>query len=145
VRATTLLFAVLALTTLSSAASAQCYYLSPPRAPDLYYPATYCANNPALGYGHYQSVLPPFPPFQGAIFPSMAGMGGGGGGGGGFGGAGAGAGGSPFGTHPFARGPRDFFMYEGGGPIQSPYRYGPVSPIGPVGPLAEPRVTDAAP
>lgn len=110
-RASLLIAALLGLAGLASSASAQCYYYAPPRAPDLFHPAMYNSPNPCIGA--YQSVLPPFPPFQGMLLPGMP--------------KAAGAG-SPFGTHPFARSPRDFYMYDAE-PRYSPYRYGPVSPV----------------
>jgi hypothetical protein len=98
---------------LASSASAQCCIIPPPRAPDMCGPGSYAPNPFGGVYGPNYYVRPPYPPFQGMIL--------------GPGGPGNGNGPGGFGTHPFARSPRDFFMIETD-PLQSPYSYGLVSP-----------------
>ena len=83
------------------AAHAQCYVPYIPKAPDMCGPGSYGPNWAGLMYGPNYCVFPPFPPYQGML-PGPCGPGGGPGGGG--------PGGVTFPHHPFARGPRDFFM-----------------------------------
>jgi hypothetical protein len=85
---------------------AQPCYAPIPQAPSACYPSGYAQNRCGLVYPMY-CPYPPFGPFQGMVPgppPPCAGGGGGPGGGGPLG--------SPvFPSHPFARGPRDYFMY----------------------------------
>ncbi|HZV05050.1 MAG TPA: hypothetical protein VE999_08225 [Gemmataceae bacterium] len=83
-----------------------CYYPPIPQAPDMCNPGYYWTSICGLNYGPAHCVYPPYPPFQGMVpGPPNRGPGGGPGGG-------PGAAGSPtFPTHPYARSPRDFFMY----------------------------------
>jgi hypothetical protein len=72
------------------------YYPYAPQAPSAYGPGYYTINQCGAQYGPHYCVYPPFPPFNGAR-PNLQ---------------------RPpqqtpnFPTHPFARGPRDFFMLE---------------------------------
>ena len=66
-----------------------------PHAPDALGPGYTCYNYCGAPYGPNYCVRPPWPPFQGML-PLPDGNGGGG----------------QFMTHPFARGPRDFFMLD---------------------------------
>ena len=79
-----------------------CYYPPIPQAPDGCGPGFYWANNSGMVYGPGYFVRPPYPPFQGMVFPPKPP--------GGPGGAGP-LDTAMFGTHPYARSPRDFFMY----------------------------------
>lgn len=82
-----------------------CYYPPIPQAPDACGPGFYWTSVCGLTYGPAYCLTPPYPPFQGMV-PGPPGPRGGPGGGG------SGAAGSPtFPTHPYARSPRDFFMY----------------------------------
>jgi hypothetical protein len=113
----TLLGAALA----ASAASAQCYYPPIPQAPDACGPGFYSTNACGQVFGPGYCLRPCFPPFQGMIVgppPKPAGPGGP------MGGPCAGPGvlNSPvFPTHPYARSPRDYFMY---------YDRSPTDPLG---------------
>jgi hypothetical protein len=83
-----------------------CYYPPIPHAPDMCNPGYYWTNNCGVTYGPAHCVYPPYRPFQGMVPgpPPPRGPGG----------QMAGPGGmaSPtFPTHPYARSPRDFFMY----------------------------------
>jgi hypothetical protein len=81
-------------------------YLPIPQAPDALGPGYYAQNWCGAWYGPNYCVYPPYPPFNGMVpgppvaqaiangMPAQA------------------YGGAHFPTHPFARGPRDFFMYE---------------------------------
>jgi hypothetical protein len=83
----------------SSAVFAQGYPPHPyayPSAPDACGPGFYAVNEYGAPYGPNYNLYPGFPPFNGAR-PCV--------GGGGPGGPGG------FPTHPFARSPRDFFMW----------------------------------
>jgi len=73
---------------------------APPRAPDACGPGFYSVNCYGQQYGPNYWVYPPFAPFNGMP------MAGGGGGGGMMGGP------VGFPTHPFAHGPRDYFMMD---------------------------------
>jgi hypothetical protein len=85
--------ALLVLTLAASAAPAQYYHPCVPRAPDARGPGFYCPNYCGLIYGPNYCLQPPFPPFQGMVLPPCP------------------PSNSPlFPTHPFARGPRDYFM-----------------------------------
>jgi hypothetical protein len=129
VRSFSWLVAVAGLALSASQASAQCYYIAPPRAPDMRNPGFYYSNPYGVIYGPNYYVQPPFPPYQGAIpagpsnrnqaaslaqyadnpaaFQQATG-------GGGFGG---------FPRHLYARSPRDYFMANTD-PATSPYNYG---------------------
>jgi len=72
-------------------------------APDACGPGFYAANPYGMVYGPNYYLRPPWPPYT--FQPGQQGPGGGPGGPGGPGGIPA------FPTHPFARGPRDFFMW----------------------------------
>jgi len=117
----------------ASQASAQCYYIAPPTAPDMRNPGYYYQNCYGVIYGPNYWVRPPFPPYQGVIpgppkqqqgphpmaqyaknpeefqkamemyYKQQS-----------FGG---------FPRHLWARSPRDYFMYDVG-PAPSPYNYG---------------------
>ncbi len=63
-----------------------------PQAPDMCGPGYYNANRCGQVYGPNYCVYPPFPPYSG-MGPNMN------------------MGGAQFPVHPFARSPRDFFMY----------------------------------
>jgi hypothetical protein len=79
----------------ASAAKAQCCYIPPPPAPDACGPGFYSQNIYGGWNGPGYIVYPSFPPFNGMVFaPPSSGNGG------------------SFPSHPFARGPRDYFMYE---------------------------------
>src|SRR5690348_3342698 len=71
-------------------------------APDACGPGYYCQGPCGAVYGPNYCLRPPFPPFQGFLPPAQH--------------CGPSAGGplaSPvFPTHPYARGPRDYFMLE---------------------------------
>ena len=133
------LVAVAGLALSASQASAQCYYIAPPRAPDMRNPGFYYTNPYGVIYGPNYYVQPPFPPYQGAILAGppagrcspgqcatnpaanqnglqaySQGQGQGQAQGQGFGG---------FPRHLFARSPRDFFMANTD-PATSPYNYG---------------------
>jgi hypothetical protein len=90
----------------ASPAKAQCCFGPIPQAPDACGPGFYTQNYCGGWYGPGYALYPPFPPFNGMVPGPPPGAGG--------------AGGYPgmmmgqarFPTHPFARGPRDFFMYE---------------------------------
>ncbi len=115
--------AVFAAALAASAAHAQgCYVPYIPKAPDMCGPGSYGPNLNGLLYGPNYCVFPPFPPYQGELpapppgscIPQLPGM-------------------PPaacmqpqvtFPTHPFARGPRDYFMYY------APDYYGTYSPRG---------------
>jgi hypothetical protein len=101
--------ALLAAVLAAAPARAQCYYPPIPQAPDACGPGYYCTGPCGMTYGPGYCLRPGFEPFQGAILGPPAGGPGGLGGPGGPGGLG-----SPlFPTHPYARGPRDYFMiYE---------------------------------
>jgi hypothetical protein len=126
----------------ASAARAQCYVPCVPRAPDACGPGNYGTNWAGLYYGPNYCLFPPFPPYNGELpgpvcrpgsVPGVAGAPGqgmpGAPGPGMPGAAGApgmygmpGMPGAPgvyggqmpltFPSHPFARGPRDFFMVD---------------------------------
>src|SRR5689334_6737792 len=99
----TLIGIAVLLTTLfaASPAKAQCCFIPPPQAPDACGPGYYTQNYYGGWYGPGYALYPPFPPFNGMV-PGPTGAGGGGGGM---------MGQARFPSHPFARGPRDFFMY----------------------------------
>jgi hypothetical protein len=101
---------VLAAALMAPLACAQCYYPPIPQAPDMCGPGSYCRGRCGMVYGPNYCVRPPYPPFQGMIPgpppPRPGGVQGP------YGGNAMGPPGSPlFPTHPYARGPRDFFMY----------------------------------
>jgi len=117
---------LIGLVLLAESARAQCTYPAPPPLPPTppypmgpckypvigpFVPSAPDMNRPSfVGYDYcgnqYVGVYPPFAPWNGALPPPCNGAGGAGAG------AGAGAGGpGVFATHPFARSPRDFFMY----------------------------------
>jgi hypothetical protein len=83
-----------------------CYYPPIPQAPDACGPGYYWTSVCGLTYGPGYCLTPPYPPFQGMV-PGPPGPRGGNGGNGGNGAAGS----PTFPTHPYARSPRDFFMY----------------------------------
>jgi len=91
----------------ASSAKAQCIVIPAAPAPDMCGPGYYAQNCCGAWYGPNYCVYPPFPPFNGMIWapkpaPGMPGYGGM-----------QGYGGTPgFPTHPYARGPRDFFMID---------------------------------
>jgi hypothetical protein len=91
-----------------------CYYPPIPQAPDMCGPGFYWANCCGLVHGPAYCPYPPYPPFQGMV-PGPPNRGGPAGPGAPAGPGGMGPGGpagSPtFPTHPYARSPRDFFMY----------------------------------
>ncbi len=85
-----------------------CYYPPIPQAPDACGPGFYSTNCCGLVYGPGYCLRPCFPPFQGMLPgpPPKCGPGAAGGY------AGPGMLNSPvFPTHPYARSPRDYFMY----------------------------------
>lgn len=90
-----------------------CYYPPIPQAPDACGPGFYWTSVCGLTYGPAHCVYPPFPPFQGMVpGPPPPKFGPGGPGGVCGPGGPCGPAGSPtFPTHPYARSPRDFFMY----------------------------------
>lgn len=89
-----------------------CYYPPIPQAPDMCGPGFYWANNCGMVYGPGYCPRPPYPPFQGMVPGPPGPRGGPGGAGvGGPGGPGGPLGSPTFPTHPYARSPRDFFMY----------------------------------
>jgi hypothetical protein len=97
---------VLGVALAAPCARAQCYVPYIPKAPDMCGPGNYGPNWAGLLYGPNYCVFPPFPPYQGELAGPH--------------GPGGGPGGPPgqitFPQHPFARGPRDFFMiYAPGG------------------------------
>jgi hypothetical protein len=99
----------LGLALAAPAAKAQCFVPYIPKAPDMCGPGNYGTNWAGLYYGPNYCVYPPFPPYQGEL-PGPCARG-----------AGPAAGlpgipgqmGGPltFPSHPYARGPRDYFMY----------------------------------
>lgn len=133
------LSAVFVLGLAASQASAQCYYIAPPQAPDMRNPGYYYQNCYGVIYGPNYFVRPPFPPYQGVIPGPPPGKHGHGGHGGGHGLAQyandpaafqkamdkyyvtQSFGGFP--RMPYVRSPRDFFMYDTD-PSRSPYNYG---------------------
>jgi hypothetical protein len=66
-------------------------YVWKPQAPDLCGYGSYCSHPCGMVYGPNYCVYPSFPPFQGMLPPPQAPS-------------------AP--THPYARSPRDYFMYE---------------------------------
>lgn len=99
------------------AASAQCYVPYIPKAPDACGPGNFGPNWNGLYYGPNYCVYPPFPPYNGMLPGPSGAAGAAGAAGGAFGAPGVGYGTLPgvngpvtFPTHPFARGPRDYFM-----------------------------------
>jgi hypothetical protein len=95
--ATRLCLAALLVVVLScSAAQAQCY-VWPPSAPDACGPGSYCTNGCGLRYGPGYNLVPPYPPFQGMLAPPNPNN--------------NGLSSPGFPTHPYARGPRDFYMF----------------------------------
>jgi hypothetical protein len=93
-----------------------CYFPPIPQAPDACGPGCYWTSIGGLTYGPAYYLHSPYPPFQGMVPGPPPGRGGPGGyPGGPAGPGGPGAGGPPgspsFPTHPYARSPRDFFMY----------------------------------
>jgi hypothetical protein len=89
-----------------------CYFPPIPQAPDMCNPGYYWTSVCGMNYGPSHCVYPPYPPFQGMVPGPPPGRGGPGGAGPGAAGAAGGPLGSPtFPTHPYARSPRDFFMY----------------------------------
>jgi hypothetical protein len=86
-----------------------CYFPPIPQAPDMCNPGYYWTSVCGMNYGPSHCVYPPYPPFQGMVPGPPARC----------------AGASPnspcapggplasptFPTHPYARSPRDFFMY----------------------------------
>src|SRR5262249_4989278 len=89
--------ALLLAAVVSSLAHAQGWYPSCPlpQAPDACGPGDYCTNPYGQAYGPNYWVRPPFEPVNG-LRPSFQGF----------------ANNVRFPTHPFARGPRDFFMVD---------------------------------
>jgi hypothetical protein len=86
-------------------------YAPIPQAPSACYPTTYNLNCCGLVYPLY-CPYPPFPPFQGMVPgpPQPCGNGGGG------------LGSPVFPSHPYARSPRDFYMYyERGRDAERPF------------------------
>lgn len=91
-----------------------CYYPPIPQAPDMCNPGYYWTSICGLTYGPAHCPYPPFPPFQGMVpgpppccRPGARGT---------YGARGGAYPGGPaaaplFPTHPYARSPRDFFMY----------------------------------
>jgi hypothetical protein len=79
-------------------------YLPIPQAPDAQGPGYYAQNWCGAWYGPNHCVYPPYPPFNGMV-PAPQGSANGMAQAGMYGQA-------RFPSHPFARGPRDFFMYE---------------------------------
>jgi hypothetical protein len=93
---------VLGVALAAPAARAQCFIPNIPKAPDACGPGNYAPNWYGLYYGPNYCVYPPFAPYNGALAPFCS-----------PGGAPGYGGGAPqitFPTHPFARGPRDYFM-----------------------------------
>jgi hypothetical protein len=90
-----------------------CYYPPIPHAPDMCNPGYYWTSVCGLTYGPAHCIYPPYPPFQGMVpGPPPRPYGPGAPRGPGAGPGGPGAMNSPtFPTHPYARSPRDFFMY----------------------------------
>ena len=86
-----------------------CYYPPIPHAPDMCNPGFYWTSICGLTYGPAHCVYPPYPPFQGMVPgpPKPCGPGGAPCAPGAPGALGA----PTFPTHPYARSPRDFFMY----------------------------------
>jgi hypothetical protein len=115
----TLAASLLAVQLLASPAGAQCIgIIPPPQAPDMFNTKPYYYNTCfGMTYGPNYCVRPPYGPFQGAIGPIQ-----------GYGGVGAPlTGPAAFPSHLYARGPRDYFMYDTD-PRSSPYSYGYVRP-----------------
>ena len=91
------LAALLGLALTGGTTSAQCVWYPIPQAPDACCPGYYVVNYWGAVYGPNYNLTPPYPPFQGMVCPPNNGNGGGQ---------------QPaFPTHPYARSPRDFFMY----------------------------------
>jgi hypothetical protein len=94
-----------------------CYYPPIPQAPDMCGPGFYWVNNCGLVHGPAYCPRPCYPPFQGMVpgpppprpgaAPGAPGAPGVAGPAGPYGPAGS----PTFPTHPYARSPRDFFMY----------------------------------
>jgi hypothetical protein len=84
----------------SSSAQAQYPWCWPPipQAPDAMGPGYYCLNQCGCVMGPNWCVYPPFPPFNGMVFPPKQG--------------GAGGPGGMFPQQPFVRSPRDFWMVD---------------------------------
>lgn len=123
-RASGTLKALLFLPLLTAPLSAQCVGLAPiPVVPSMYNtPPFYCNNGFGMVYGPNYFLYPPGKPFQGMVGPVV--------------GLGQPANGSvgmaAFPTHLYARGPRDFYMYNTD-PRSSPYTYGNVTDPGRLG------------
>jgi hypothetical protein len=90
---------VLGAASFAPAAHAQCYVPYIPKAPDMCGPGNYGTNWAGLYYGPNYCVYPPFPPYQGELLGPCGPRG-----------PGGAAQQMTFPTHPFARGPRDYFM-----------------------------------
>ena len=96
-----------ALVAVSPARAQPCYCPTPPVNWDPYWGAVYAPNSYGQWYGPNVYLHPPFPPFQGMVFPppqrpgvpGVPGVPG-------FGGQVA------FPSHQWARSPRDFFMWD---------------------------------
>jgi hypothetical protein len=84
-----------------------------PTAPDACGPGFYATNCYGQVFGPNYNLYPPFAPWNGALFPPAQ-----------AGGQGGGIGGVGFPTHPFARSPRDFYMYYEREQDWSPYNRG---------------------
>jgi hypothetical protein len=104
----------------AGSAQAQCYYPAIPQAPDACGPGYYVVNQCGAVYGPNYMIRPPYLPFQGMVFPPKLPVPGFPGCAPGMGcppgcapgvGMGMGQGAAGFGTHPFTRSPRDWFMY----------------------------------
>jgi hypothetical protein len=113
-----------------------CYYPPIPQAPDMCGPGYYWTSTCGLTYGPSYCLRPPYGPFQGMVPgppPPRFGPGGPAGPGGACGPGGPGGPGGPVGsptfpTHPYARSPRDFFMYyDKDEPSYTPSTYGPIA------------------
>ncbi|HEV3080442.1 MAG TPA: hypothetical protein VGY66_11705 [Gemmataceae bacterium] len=108
-KATLVWFAALFLAvTACSLAQADPYPYYPgytPQAPDACGPGFYCTNYCGQAYGPNYCLQPGWPPFNG-FRPCLSSQNGNG--------NGNGAGGAAFRMHPFAHGPRDFFMVDDG-------------------------------
>ena len=102
-RATILALGVV-LGALAAAPPVQAQYYCPviPQAPDAYGWSYYQPNYYGQWYGPNYCLYPPFQPFQGMVFPPPPPAAPGS----------AANGGRTFPSQPFARSPRDFFMYN---------------------------------
>ena len=104
--------AVLGVLACASLVRADPYAYCPRYAPDACGPGYYMTNPCGATYGPCYNLRPPFPPVGGLPPVVQQGSAGGGGGGAAAMGPQGPSGIAAFPSHPFARGPRDYFMED---------------------------------